>query len=333
MTLAVAGAVGTRAQDAEAVARKVLADARQALGGENRHTALKALSLRADYRRESGVPAGGGAMTVVMMGGPGGGSGPAPQMAGELEIDVAFPDKYYRQDTGTGALAMTRIEGFEGDRPFIDVLANSPGMRVNVDRGTNDPARRQAALLRSQAELARLLLGMIAGTQPGFEAAYTYSGIAESPDGAAHMIDVSGQGDFRARLFIDTQTHQPLMLTYLEPELRAIRMAAGSPRGGATVVTPHGGSATPSSGQSGASRELTPEQRAELDRQLHGAESAPPKLVEQRLYFAEYREVDGILLPHRITRGTAAKPNEEWEVKSYQVNPTIKADRFKVGIE
>ena len=43
--------------------------------------------------------------------------------------------------------------------------------------------------------------------------------------------------------------------------------------------------------------------------------------------------MDGVLLPHRITRGNAQKPTEEWDVKSYTVNPTIKPDRFKVGTE
>ncbi len=37
------------------------------------------------------------------------------------------------------------------------------------------------------------------------------------------------------------------------------------------------------------------------------------------------------LLPYRIARGLGAKTTEEWDVTSYKVNPTFKADRFKVG--
>jgi hypothetical protein len=329
------GAVELRSQaGGDVKAGEVIAQARQALGGEKKLAGLKALSLKADYRRElTASTGGGGAMTFVMMGGPGGGSGPASQATGELEIDVAFPDRYYRQDTGTSGLSMTRIEGFERDRPFVDIVANSPGMRVSVDKPTGDPARTKAALKRSHSDLARLLLGLVAGTQPGFAATFTYAGQAESPDGAAHMIDVSGPEDFKARLFIDTTTHQPLMLTYMEPEARPIRMVTrpGSPGAAAgTSITSHGGS-TRASGA--AAETLTPEQRAELEKQMKEAEATPPKLVEQRMYFADYREVDGLMLPHRITRGTAGKPTEEWDVKGYKVNPNIKPDRFKVGTE
>jgi hypothetical protein len=42
--------------------------------------------------------------------------------------------------------------------------------------------------------------------------------------------------------------------------------------------------------------------------------------------FADYRPVDGILLPHRLTIDTG--PVEEWEISSFKVNPTIDAKRF-----
>ena len=61
------------------------------------------------------------------------------------------------------------------------------------------------------------------------------------------------------------------------------------------------------------------------------AAATPPKMIEYRMFFADYREVSGISLPHRITRGTGEKTTEEWEIKDYKVNPNIKADRFKVG--
>ena len=54
-------------------------------------------------------------------------------------------------------------------------------------------------------------------------------------------------------------------------------------------------------------------------------------LVEYRLFFSDYRKVDGVSLPHRIARGLGAKTIEEWDITSYQVNPSFKADRFNVG--
>jgi hypothetical protein len=318
------------AQEADQKAAEVIAQARKALGGEQKLGSLNSLSMRIDYRRE--LAAGGGGGTIVMMGGPGGAPGGGGQTTGEIEIDVALPDKYYRQDTGRSGLAMTRIEGFEGDRPFTDLIANSPGMRLQAARFGDDPGREKAALARSRAELARLLLGLVAGVQPDFAAAFTYGGLAESPDGSAHVLDVSGPDGFKAKLFVDTQTHQPLMLTYMEPEPRMVRIAAGGPgrRGGAPGAPQ---AATPSQRGRQLPPDLSPEQRAEVDRPLKEAEAAPPKLVEHRLYFAEYRDVDGLRLPHRISRESAGKPVEEWEVRSYKVNPSIKPERFKVGAE
>src|SRR5262245_32315886 len=96
----------------DAKAAAVIAEARKALGGEQKLAAVKALSIRADYRRELGAGAGaGGTMTFVMMGGPGSATGNS-QATGKIEIDVELPDKYLKSDAGSGGLAMTRTEGF-----------------------------------------------------------------------------------------------------------------------------------------------------------------------------------------------------------------------------
>ena len=336
----------------DAKADAVMAEARKALGGEKKLADLKALSMRAEFRRESSGPVQAGAgSTFVMIGGggsfSGGGGG---QTTGSLAIDMVFPDKLYREETTTGGFSITRVDGFEGERPFLDLTSNTAGARVAADNPAADPARAKAALKRSHTDLARLMLGLVAGTQPGLPVTYTYAGQAESPDGTAHMIDVKGGEDFKARLFIDTATHLPLMLTYMEAEPRPIRMMQhGAPgSGGTRVVTPGGAAAaggSSASGSGGASASgssgtgvsaspmasLTPEQRAEIDKQMKEAAATPPKMIEYRMFFADYREVSGISLPHRITRGTGEKTTEEWEIKDYKVNPNIKADRFKVG--
>ena len=68
-----------------------------------------------------------------------------------------------------------------------------------------------------------------------------------------------------------------------------------------------------------------------MDQLVKEAQAAPAKLIEYRMFFADFREVNGLVLPHHIASGTASKTTEEWEIKSYKVNPAIKADRFKVG--
>jgi hypothetical protein len=319
------------AQSGDAKAGAVMAAARKALGGEQKLAALKGLSIRGAYRREASAPpggGGGGAMVFTMNGpGPGPGGGPG-QLSGDIEIDVEFPDKYIRVDVGTGMMAMTRTEGFEGDRPFVDMSSSQPGMRVFANRPSDDLTARQTALRRSREELARLLLGIVAGPQPSFAVTYAYAGQAESPDGKADVIDVKGPDNFAARLFLDIESHLPLMLTYIAPEPRMVvrtassRDGAGPPpansRGGApnTVRTPEG---------------LSPEERERMEKAMKEAEAAPAKMVEYRVFFTDFREVNGLSLPHHIARGTGDKTTEEWDIKSYKVNPPLKADRFKVG--
>ena len=231
-------------------------------------------------------------------------------------------------------------------------------MRIQVDSPAGDPARAKMALKRSQTDLARLYLGLTGSTQPGFNCTYTYGGQAESPDGKADIVDVAGPEDFKARLFVDAETHLPLMLTYMEPEARVMMRTltrdgrSGGPGAPAAAGTTTQGGHLPQVAQqrqryarfgpagatthvarpgSPAMATLTPEERAELEKQMKEAEAAPPKLVEYRLFFSDYRKVDGVMLPFRVARGLGAKTIEEWDVTSYKINPAFKADRFKVG--
>lgn len=324
----------------DARAAAVMTEVRKALGGEQKIAGMKSLSLRADYRRElSAGLGGGGTMTVMMMGGSGTATS-SQQATGKIEIDLGLPDKYLRTDIGSAAFAMTRTEGFEAARPFLEVVPNTPGMRVQVDNPMSDPARAKAALTRSQTELARLCLGLTGGTQPGFAVTYTYGGQAESPDGKADIIDVTGPEDFKARLFVDAETHLPLMLTYMEPEPRMVmRTMTRDGAGGRGGTVAGGAEHPPAAGAASAGSPpgnarlagLTPEQQAELEKQRKEAEATPPKIVEYRLFFSDYRTVDGVSLPHRIARALGGKTTEEWDVTSYKVNPSFKADRFKVG--
>ena len=60
------GGAGVRAQSTDAKATAVLAQARKALGGEQKLASVKGLSIRGSYRREASMPAsGGGGGSVV----------------------------------------------------------------------------------------------------------------------------------------------------------------------------------------------------------------------------------------------------------------------------
>jgi hypothetical protein len=60
-----------------------------------------------------------------------------------------------------------------------------------------------------------------------------------------------------------------------------------------------------------------------------GAAEAPP-LVDISMFLDDYQAVDGVMLPHHITRSIDGKTNEEWTFTSIKVNPAFKADTFSV---
>jgi len=58
-----------------------------------------------------------------------------------------------------------------------------------------------------------------------------------------------------------------------------------------------------------------------------GAQPAP-QVVDIALYLDDYKTVDGVQLPHRISRSVDGKPTEETTCKTIKVNPTFKPDTF-----
>src|SRR4029077_8391955 len=66
-------------------------------------------------------------------------------------------------------------------------------------------------------DFVRLTLGMFATSFGSYPLTFGYAGVAEAPEGKADVIDVKGPANFTARLFINSQTHVPLMLSWTVP--------------------------------------------------------------------------------------------------------------------
>ena len=113
------------------------------------------------------------------------------------------------------------------------MAARRPGPAV--DRGGPRPRRSRRRSASIPAIIAkqtywRTALAMFPGTEATSALTFTYVGKAESPDGEAEVLDVKGDGDFKARLFVDAKTHLPVMLTYQERERRdRFRQTAAQP--------------------------------------------------------------------------------------------------------
>jgi hypothetical protein len=117
-------------------------------------------------------------------------------------------------------------------------------------------------------------------------------GQAEAPQGKADVIDVKGPANFAVRLFI-ADTGLPIMVSWTPP-------GPGGP------------------GAPGAAGGAAPA----------GPPPAAKPAPEQRLYFAEYREVDGLTLPFRLRRAAGAETTEETTFDRYRINAKVDPRRF-----
>ena len=54
----------------------------------------------------------------------------------------------------------------------------------------------------------------------------------------------------------------------------------------------------------------------------------PPEPSQMTMYLADFKKVDGVMLPHRVTIAADGKPVEEWTIEKLKVNPSVKADLF-----
>lgn len=225
------------------------------------------------------------------------------QISGEVTIDLQLPDKMLRTDSispmGDSALVVTEL-GINGDTLLrsTKTVNAPPGMIIRTPpppaKGSDAEAQ---ALRNSRAELARFTVALLLSAPPSVPIEFAYAGEAESPDGKADVLDLKGPNSFVAKLFLDKSSHRPLMLTYRGVAPRMIVQRSDGP--------------PPSAG---APRDLP----------------APPapEAVDINVYFDDYRTVDGVLLPHHISRAIGGETNEEWTFKTMKVNPVFKADAF-----
>ena len=278
--------------DEKARAEELLAQAREALGGEAKLKAVQSLTVSGQLRQ------------VV------GGDDGQDQVQGEIQLDFLLPDKFMRTDTtgmGDGLVEVTRIAGINGDQAFMDAhSSNSGGGMVIIRPGPTDPNSLAAQSRALRKEFARQLLTWLLVVPATLPIEYSYAGEAEVKDAKADAIDVKGPDDFAARLFLDKQTHRPLLLSYRAPQPRMMmrRQVSDHP-------------------------DEQDKQRKEIEAQAARQAGQPPPLADIEVYLSEYRAEDGILLPHRITRAVNGQFSEEWEMKKFKINPPLKADKFK----
>jgi hypothetical protein len=267
------------AQTSQERAAKVLADVRTALGGEEKLAAIKTFTTTGRTRRVQGD-------NLVPI---------------EFEMLVELPDKYLRKDEIPAQESDPTTTGFNGDQllqipppvaptPRPGAPPPPPGAFENMLKGR---------ALTARQDFARLMLGMFAASFKAYPLSFAYVGQAEAPQGKAHVLEATGDNNFKIRYFVHIETNLPLMVSWTVP-------ARPAGRGAPPQSPPAAGQAPP-------------------------AEASPVKPPpDQRLYFADYRDVDGIKLPFRLRRAVGADTTEETTFDRFRLNAKIDPRRFEV---
>ena len=279
----------------------VMAAARAALGGEARIAAVKtfiATGRTRQVRGENLVPI-------------------------EFEIQAELPDKYSRRDEFPAQDAGPVTAGFVGDALVLIPRPVPPPPKPGAPA---PPPGAQEAMLRgrlmsAKQDFVRLLLGMFAGSTAAFPLTYAYVGQAEAPQGKADVIDVKGPNNFSARLFVAGDTKLPIMLSW--------QGGPGGPAAGPGGPGAQGAQgAQRAQGAPGAQGAPAGAPSAPIAPSAPGAPSAPRAPVEQRLFFADYRDVDGLKLPFRLRRAVGTETTEETTFDRYRINARVDPRRF-----
>jgi hypothetical protein len=309
-------------------AAAVLSAAREALGGEKRIGAVKTLVTTGRTRQLRGE-------NLVPI---------------EFEINIELPDKYVRRDEFPTQDLGPTSRGFNGDAliqseppargggppqrgegggPPPDSARGGPPDRAGApaDRGRGPGGPPPNPTTPIKQDFVRLTLGMFATSFSTYPLSFGYAGQAEAPEGKADVLEIKGPSNFAARLFVDSKSHLPLMLSWTTPPNLVPVVTGQSPPAnlapGSVVFetpAPPGPSATP-------------EQRKQFEEEALAARKkamATAKPTENRIYYADYREVDGLMLPFRIRRAIGATTTEETVFDRFRINTKIDPRKFEV---
>jgi hypothetical protein len=182
---------------------------------------------------------------------------------------------------------------------------------------------------------------MFATSFPAYPLTFTYVAEAEAPQGKADVLEGKGPNNFTMRLFVSRDTHLPLMVTWTAPAPQRGRGpmppgAAMPQRGDAPGRGDAAGRGNaPARGDAPASpnapqRGDAPARGAAAAPQGAGGGPAPGVPPENRLYFADYRDVDGLQLPFRLRRAVGPDTVEETTFDRFRLNSKIDPKRFEV---
>jgi hypothetical protein len=188
------------------------------------------------------------------------------------------------------------------------------------------PDPRKARLTTVKQDFVKLTLGMFAASFSSYPVTFTQIGQAEAPQGKADVLEVKGSSTFVLKLFINSQTHLPVMVSWTVPATNAVLQVPGQP---VPENLPPGSIVVPAPAPPAAS--APKEEQAKYAQEIMALrkQALASRLIEHRVYYADYRDIgNGLKFPFRLRRAVAGDTIEETTFDEFAINKKIDPRRF-----
>jgi hypothetical protein len=283
----------------DARAQAIIKQARAAIGIDD-PSKLQGLTFKGDYQRSLG----------------------SMQMSGEREVSIQLPDKYLAEDSmtmGIGGSIVTITHGLNAEHAWSRTDNNGGGaaggmmmvMRNAGPGGKELTAEQSEAMYRrmNQGEFSRYALALLLSPPSSISVEYKYAGNSDVEGIAADVIEITGPEKLAFKLFLDKQTHMPLLLSYRDRKPRIMTRSIG--------------------GDKGKPEEALKKAREDAEKEKSTMAPATPEEADFFIRMTDYRQVGTMKLPYKLTFLTDNDVTEELQISRYELNPKFKASKFQ----
>jgi len=194
-------------------------------------------------------------------------------------------------------------------------------------RAAGPPAVPPSPTTSVKQDFVRLTLGMFAQSFSSYPLTFTYIGQAEAPQGKADVIEVKGAPNFTVRLFVNSATHLPVMIGWTTPVTPAqvVITVPGQPK----PVNPPPG-ARIQEGPPAPAATASPEEKDKYTKAITDLrKEMMAKPIDNWLFYADYRTVEGLTFPHRLRRAVGTDTTEETTFNGFEINAKINPKKFE----
>ncbi len=268
------------------------------------------------------------------------------EVNGEFQLALALPDNILRMESfnfgdGEPSAVWNKENGGE------PIIIQEDNVKFVGKETTKDAVIERDG--HDNNEFVRYMLGFLLTAPQNSKLEYDYAG-EENLDGkATNVIVVQSQGGQIMRLYLDKQTSQPVMMSYkgfVPPQMPLFDKVEGIVDIKRRVPAPKGENPDAKEDvvivrvpQGGAHPELKEKRVFKIEgnpEELKGKEPfqifiGEPVEAEIQLRFSDYRSVNGVLLPHKLTQYVNGSLDQMMNVDSYEINSQSTTELFNKG--